>query len=102
RRMPRNIMDHDEATDSIDRKDGTLMATIATPLRIGPADHGRTMTLAEFMEVEVEEGYRYELASGVLEVSEAPNDPHGDVIANLYDAISGYRRDHPGVTRRYG
>ena len=36
--MPRNIMDHDEATDSIDRKDGTLMATIATPLRIGLAD----------------------------------------------------------------
>jgi Uma2 family endonuclease len=88
--------------DSFDRKDETLMATVATPLRIGPADHGRAMTLEEFLEAEETEGYRYELARGVLEVSEVPDDPHGDVVANLYDAISRYRRDHPGVIRRYG
>jgi Uma2 family endonuclease len=97
-----NIIVDNEAADSIDRKDRTLMATVATPLRIGLADHGRTMTLDEFLEAEEEEGYRYELARGVLEVSEVPNDPHGDVVANLYDAISRYRRDHPGVIRRYG
>lgn len=78
------------------------MATVATPIRIGPADHGREMTLLEFLEAEELDGYRYELARGVLEVTEVPNDPHGDVVANAYDAISRYRRDHPGVIRRYG
>jgi len=96
------IMDDDEAADPIARKDQTLMATITTPLRIGPADHGRAMTLEEFMEAEEDEGYRYELARGVLEVTNVPNDPHGQVIANLYDAISRHRRDHPGVIQRYG
>ena len=28
------------------------MATVTTPLRIGLADHGRTMTLEEFLEAE--------------------------------------------------
>ena len=38
------------------------MAAIATPLCIGPADHGRTMTLEEFSaDADVQEGYRYEL-----------------------------------------
>jgi Uma2 family endonuclease len=78
------------------------MATVAPPLRIGPADHGRMMTLEEFREAEELDGYRYELARGVLEVTEVPNDPHGVVVANLYDAISRYRRDHPGVILRYG
>ena len=46
------------------------MATVTTPLRIGPADRGRTMTLEEFLDADVEEGYRYELARGVLEVNQ--------------------------------
>jgi Uma2 family endonuclease len=78
------------------------MATVIMPLQISMADHGRAMTLEEFMEAEEEDGYRYELARGVLEVTEVPNDPHGDVVANLYDAIGRYRRDHPGFIRRYG
>ena len=60
------------------------MATVSTPLRIGPSDQGRTMTLQEFLEAEEEEGYRYELARGVLEVTEVPNDPHGVTVSNLY------------------
>jgi Uma2 family endonuclease len=68
------------------------MATIAAPLVLGPADHGRTMTLDEFLEAEIEEGYRYELGRGVLEVTQVPNDPHRQVVTNLYDAIGRYRR----------
>ena len=79
-----------------------MATTIATRVRIGPADNGRTMTLDEFKEAEEEDGYRYELARGVLEVTEVPNDPHGVVVSNAYDAISLYRRDHPGVILRYG
>ncbi len=78
------------------------MATITTPARIGPADNGRMMTIAELQDAEVDEGYRYELNRGVLQVTEVPGDPHGVVVANLFDAISRYRRDHPGFIRRYG
>jgi hypothetical protein len=35
---------------------------IAT-LRLGPTDSGRAMTLREYLDAEVEPGYRYELAS---------------------------------------
>jgi hypothetical protein len=53
------------------------MATLALTKRIGPADSGRLMTLDEFREAEVDEGCLYELARGILEVSEVPSDPHG-------------------------
>ena len=78
------------------------MATVAPPLRIGPADHGRRMTLEEFREAEERDGYCYELARGVLEVTEVPNDPHGVVVCNLYRAVSRYDQQHPGVILRYG
>ena len=78
------------------------MATVATSLLIGPADHGRTIGLQEFLEAEVEEGFCYELAKGVIEVTEVPDDPHGVVVANLFDAVGRYRREHPGVIHRYG
>ncbi len=78
------------------------MATVSTPLLIGPADHGRRMTLEEFLEADVVEGYRYELGRGVLEVNEVADDPHFQVVSNLYDAAARYRREHPGVILRYG
>src|SRR5690242_12272819 len=78
------------------------MASLATGTRIGPADHGRTMTLEEFREAEEEPGYRYELARGVLEVTEVPNDPHGQIVCNLYEALAAYRRSYPNVILRYG
>jgi Uma2 family endonuclease len=92
----------DKAADSIDRRDGMLMAAIATPLRIGLADRGRRMTLDEYLEAEAEEGYRYELARGLLEVTQVPNDPHFQVVTNLYIAIALYYRTHPGVILRFG
>jgi Uma2 family endonuclease len=69
-------------------------------LRIGPADHGRAMTLEEFREAEEQPGYLYELARGVLEVSEVPSDAHGQIVDNLHEAVSLYRRGHPGRIRR--
>ncbi len=47
------------------------MATI-TRRRIGPADHGRRMTLDEFLEADFEEGWLYELARGAVVVTEVP------------------------------
>jgi Uma2 family endonuclease len=71
------------------------MAT--TRLHIGPADHGRRMSLEEFREAEEEPGYLYELARGVLEVGEVPGDSHRQVVDNLHEAFSHYRRQHPGL-----
>jgi Uma2 family endonuclease len=76
------------------------MATIAT--RIGPADHGRKMTIEEFLEAEEEPGYRYELARGVLEVTQVPNDPHGQVVCNVARVIGRYDDTNPGVILRFG
>ena len=76
------------------------MAT--TTIQIGPADNGRAMTLDEFLEAEEERGYRYELARGVLEVSVVPIDPHGLIKKRLFEAISNYRRQHPGRIWRWG
>jgi len=77
------------------------MAT-ANAVRIGPADHGRGMTLEEFMEAEVEEGFRYELGRGVIEVTEVPNDPHGEIVWRLLSAIADDQREHPGIIHRPG
>jgi Uma2 family endonuclease len=76
------------------------MAT--TQVRIGPADHGRRMTLEEFLEAEEEQGYGYELGRGVLDVTEVPNDSHWQVLDNLHEAFSRYRRQHPEAILRVG
>lgn len=76
------------------------MASIAT--RIGPADHGRAMSVEEFLEAEEEPGYRYELARAVLEVTEVPNDPHGQVVDNFASVLWQFRLSHPGLIQRVG
>ena len=68
------------------------MSTLAT--RIGPADHGRAMTLEEFQDADEEHGYRYELARGVLEVTHVPGDPHGQIVWNISERD---RASRPGT-----
>jgi Uma2 family endonuclease len=70
--------------------------------RLGPADHGRGMTLEGFRDAEEEEGYRYELGEGVVEVTEVPGTPHRRVVSNLYRAISRYDQEHPGKIESFG
>lgn len=69
-------------------------------MKIGPADQGRTMSLADFIDAVVVSGYGYELGRGVVEVTEVPNDSHGQVVDNLREAISQFRRENPEVIRR--
>ena len=78
------------------------MATASVALRLGPADHGRPLTLEEYLDAELEEGSRYELARGVLEVSNVPKFSHWQVVSNLFDAISRYKFAHPGFVRVHG
>ncbi len=60
------------------------------------------MTLEEFRQAEELDGYSYELARGVLEVSEVPDDPHGVVVCNLYRAVARFDSRFPGIILRYG
>lgn len=76
------------------------MATASTATKIGPADNGRRMTLAEFLDAEELSGYRYELARGVIEVSEVPNDLHGDIVDALHTHLTVYRLAHAGLIHR--
>ncbi len=78
------------------------MATVTAPLRIGPADHGRRMTLEEFEAADFEEGYCYELARGVLEVSDRPGELHAVIVWVILRAIASYDREHPRVIHRAG
>ena len=71
-------------------------------LRIGLADHGRRMALDEFLEAEETGGYRFELAGGILEVTQVPNTPHRRVVGNLYRAIGRYDLAHPGLIETFG
>ncbi len=72
----------------------------ATKTRIGPADHGRRMRLSEFLDAEEVPGYLYELARGEIEVSNIPNDPHGEIIHKIHTQFVLYDQAHPGLIRR--
>jgi Uma2 family endonuclease len=71
-------------------------------LRLGPADHGRVLTLDEYLDADVEEGYRYELARGVLEVTNVPRDSHGEIIWRIYHALVVFELANPNLIRRAG
>lgn len=70
------------------------MATTAT--RIGPGDHGRAMSLAEFENAEAEAGFLYELGRGVVAVVDAPNPAHFAQFNALRRQLSAYDLAHPG------
>jgi hypothetical protein len=70
---------------------------LTTPkIRVGPADHGWPMSLADFYEAEVAEGYRYELSRGVIDVSDIPDVRHLLVLNELRSQLCVYRMRHPG------
>ena len=78
------------------------MATATLRARLTLADHGQAMSLDEYLDADVEEGFRYELARGVLEVTNIPNDPHAVIISYFYDEIGAYRRAYPKFIHHYG
>ncbi len=71
-----------------------------TRILIGPEDTGRKMTMEEFREADETPGYLYELARGVLEVSEVPADAHGQIIHNLHVRLILYYLQHQDLILR--
>ncbi len=70
------------------------MSRIATIL--GPADHGRKMTLEDFDQAEPAEGYSYELGRGVINVVNIPNRKHLAQVNEIKQRLYSYRAAHPG------
>ena len=68
-----------------------------TAVKLGPMDHGRPMRLREFEHVEVQPGYLYELARGVIIVSDIPNAPHTRQLITIRRQLSVYELAHPDV-----
>ena len=64
---------------------------------IGPADHGRQVAFVDFIEADFEDGWLYELARGVVDVTEVPGPNHGRIVMLLAELLGDYRRNHPGI-----
>ena len=62
---------------------------------IGPADHGRRMSLKDFEFVETQEGYHYELSRGYITVSQIAKLYHGLIIAAVRNHLVMYQMAHP-------
>jgi len=75
--------------------------SIATK-RIGPADHGKRMRLADFEHADVLEGYIYELGRGVIVVSDVPDRTHFAVVDALRALLYAYRAQRPDVIQHIG
>lgn len=67
-----------------------------TLVRIGPADHGRPMSLEDFEHAEGQEGYRYELSRGIITVVEVPKGRHALQLIAARRELSDYEYLHPG------
>ncbi len=72
------------------------MATI-THRRIGPADHGQALPFDDFIQADFEDGWLYELARGVVVVTEVPGVPHGLTVQRVSDLFAFHDREHPGT-----
>lgn len=70
---------------------------MATVLKLGPADHGRPMTLEEYLGGDYEEGYQYELIDGELYVSPMPDSPYDDLEKWLLFKLYEYTRQRPDI-----
>src|SRR4029077_9705902 len=70
---------------------------MATVVKIGLSDHGRPMTLDEFMTGDYEEGYKYELIDGRLYVSPQANLPENWVQNWVRTKLTLYATAQPRI-----
>ena len=71
------------------------MATVR--LRLGPADHGRRVSLETADAAEYVPGFKYEIIDGRLYVSPTPNPSENRLETWLYGALFLYSHDHRRV-----
>jgi Uma2 family endonuclease len=76
---------------------GETEKDMTTLVKLGPTDHGRTMSLEEFQTVDYQEGYQYELIDGRLYVSPLPDLPQGRVEHWIFCKLLLYANAHPEI-----
>ena len=64
---------------------------------LGPALHGLAMDYETFIEADHSEGYLYELARGVVVVTEVPGIHHGRIVLRCSRLFGRYDEAHPGI-----
>jgi len=72
-------------------------ATSLPRTKIGPRDLGRRMTLDEFVAAEGTEGWLYELARGIVVVTQVPYPSHGRTVRRIARTFDRYDEAHPGL-----
>lgn len=63
--------------------------------RLGHADHGLPLTVAEFFREDFKEGYQYELLDGKLYATPLPDPPENCVDTWLFGKVLAYSQEHP-------
>lgn len=74
------------------------MATVL--LKLGPADHGRPLSIDDFDAAEFEPGFRYEIIDGRLYVSEEPDPTENALELWLFEKLWDYSRSKSSVLNR--
>ena len=72
-----------------------VVKVVKAKTKIGPQHQGHKMSLRAFEFAEVEEGYSYELARGVIVVSEVANFPHARRTAFIRKRLDHYSVENP-------
>jgi Uma2 family endonuclease len=70
---------------------------MTTQLYLTPKDHGRQVTLEEFLSARGQEGYKYEIIHGRIEVSPIANLPHEFFRRWLERSFDRYTEQHPEI-----
>ncbi len=61
-----------------------------------PADRSKLLTLADYLAMDEEEGYRIEVSRGRLVREPGPAPPHGWLSARVIYRLMDYLEEHPG------
>lgn len=70
------------------------MADTLTVFRVGPLDNGKRMSFADFQRAEPVAGHNYELARGVIEVTDIPGRVHALILNEVRAQVSAYWLAH--------
>src|SRR5437868_3236255 len=73
-----------------------------TIVKVGPADHGKRMSLEDFDKAEAQEGHLYELSRGVIDVSAVPGPKHFAQVDEARQQLAEYRASHREAIYRIG
>jgi Uma2 family endonuclease len=77
------------------------MATLQPVLRLGPQDHGRSITADEFADANYAEPWKYEREQGRLIVMPPDGPGHDRGSEPVRDYLGAYRLAHPDVVEEF-